>query len=255
MLVSNPTNTITQVKYTRLSDSDISRLPSLNMTRCDFYQANNMNNSPIKIAKTSSNTRNKIFTALTFGLVGLYLAHRQNLFNPIRREAKKIIKSSAFKNKMMDFVKEVLPEPNTLTGARKTLTTCKDTTRKFLESIITDKNRPKPFIEATKNLINSNHNMSKLNKKVFRQIVDDTNYERLQRGFAVDTMDRLTGKIEKSLKQMKDCGQPYKDQTQNIITGIFESTNNSESIAYNTLQQSMLNRTSVQIENFIKDLM
>ena len=241
MQVTGTTDTQGITKYSRLSSNDIARMPALKINRADFYQGS----SPIKpvVKKAPDTLRNKIFTALTFGIVGLYLAHRQNLFNPIRREAKKILKSETLKNKVLEFAKDAVnPE------------TYKKATRTFLNLAICDKNRPATFVENAQKILADEKLLEKLDDKVLKHLSDDSNTERLKQGFAVDIMDRMMNKIEKSLKQMKECGQEYKNKTDLIVSSLFDKTPDTQSIAQEALYKSITNRSSVLIENFIKDI-
>ncbi len=223
-------------KYVRLSKDDITRMPSLNKNRIDFYQGTNA-----VVQKPQSNYWKKIFTVLTFGLVGLYLAHRNNLFNPIKRETKRIINDQNLKEQVISLVKkQVTPE------------TYQSSTKRFLQNIINDKSRAADFGNEAQKILGDNASFQELMTKVTKRLNDDTP-EGLQEGFCVDILDRLFGKIEKYLTNAKREGLPYKNQNAGIIEKIFAKPQNAESIAEETLYEAISNRSASTIETFIND--
>ena len=77
--------------YARLLGKDITRLPDKKKVSRDIFVPTKTVISPEPAKK---NALKKVVTFVTFAITGVYLAHRNNLFNPIKREAKKIIKKA-----------------------------------------------------------------------------------------------------------------------------------------------------------------
>ncbi len=224
-------------KYCRLSKNDIIRMPSLNITRADFYHSSRQINT-----KHSKNYLKNLSTLTALSLTGLYIAHRNNLFNPIKREAKKILKSSELKEKVLNFVEQTVNND-----------TYTQTTKKFIENLTTDKLRPQDFIEEAQKILKDQNAFSELMAKVIKRLNDDPNTTTLKQGFAVDILDRLGVKIERNLTKAKNNGLPYKNQSSDIIESIFKKAGNINNTAEETLFESITNRSSSTIENFIKD--
>lgn len=238
MSVTGVTNNIKFTTYGRLLEQDIKRLPALKIDRIDYYQGSNANTS-----KTSKNNYwNKFFTVATFGLTGLYIAHRNNLFNPIKREAKKIIKNSDLKDRLLKFADEAInPE------------TYKKATTKYLNELISGKNSDANVANEAQKILKNNESFDKLSKLVEKRLLDDSDTTRFKQGFVVDLLDRLNIKIEKNLNKAKNHGLPYKNQGSNIVESVFAKANNAPSLVEETLYESINNRSSVTIDNFIKD--
>ena len=232
----NGTKAVHTNKYVRLSTNDITRMPSLNVNRIDFYQGTNPQSM-----QNSSNYWGKIFTAATFGIVGLYIAHRNNLFNPVRRETKKILNDKNLQDRVLDFVKEKLKPELYI-----------DTTKRFLENLKNNSSRPKDFIQETEKILNNKASFQELMEKITKRLNDDTP-EGLQEGFCVDILDRLFTKIERFLTKNKQNGLPYKNQNANVIDKIFAKSQNANSIAEETLYEAIANRSSSTIETYIND--
>ena len=241
MQVNGVNNTPEIKTYTRLSDNDIARMPSLKINRADFYQGSTPLKTDSKPAKEHS-LRNKIFTCLTFGLVGLYLAHRQNLFNPIKREAKKIITNKVLKDKVIDFAKENVNNE-----------TFKKVAHDFL-SEFANNSKSTALSEGAKKLLADKKQLENFDNKLLAALNDDADDVRFKNGFAVNILDKLLSKIEKTLKQMKECGEKYKDKADSIIEGIFTKTNNEPSVVENCLAETIKTRSSSFVEKYIKDL-
>lgn len=232
----NGTQAVNNYKYVRLSKNDIVRMPSPNINRVDFYQGTNP-----QFYKKDSNYWGKIFTAATFGIVGLYLAHRNNLFNPVKRETKKILNDKNLQDEVLAFVKNrIAPE------------TYVDTTKRFMEDLITNNSRPKDFIQETQKILNDKKSFQNLIEKVTNRLNDDTP-EGLREGFSVDILDRLFNKIEKFLTKSKRDNLPYKNQNAQIIKMLFEKPQNANSIVEETLYEAISNRSASTIETFIND--
>lgn len=241
MQVNGVNNTPEIKTYTRLSDNDIARMPSLKINRADFYQGSTPLKTDSKPVKEHS-LRNKIFTCLTFGLVGLYLAHRQNLFNPIKREAKKIIKNNALKDSVVNFAKENVNNETFTKVAHNLL------------GEFANNSKSTALSEGAEKLLADKKQLEKFDKALLKVLNDDTDAVRFKNGFAVNILDKLSSKIEKTLKQMKECGEKYKDKADSIIEGLFTKANNEPSVVENCLASTIKTRSSAFIEKYIKDL-
>ena len=226
-------------KYGRLMESDITRLPSLNITRVDFYQGSK---GTARNGKSNHNWRTNFFTLATFGLTGLYIAHRNNLFNPIRRETRKITRNPEFKEKILTFVKENL---NT--------ETFKKATKALLEKISKDKTKRQTLLDETQKILKNNSLMEDLHTKVISNLADDANTERFQRGFASDMLDKLNVRIEKNLRKHKELGLPYKNQAEAVTEAIFTKNTNSPSLAEEILTDVINTRSDTTVDNFLRD--
>ena len=141
----------------RLLKGDIMRLPSTQTNRADFY----MPVQPSPSRKNNVFLRN-LFTALTFGFTGLYIAHRNDLFNPIRREAKRIIKSDDFINKIRTFVDGAL-NPQSY----------KDAARRSLEILSENKSRGEEFMNEAKKILASDKDFSVILTEVSKKFAAD----------------------------------------------------------------------------------
>ena len=225
----------------RLLKEDIVRLPSPLTNKPDFY----IKNTDTIKTKKSHFWRN-FFTALTFGLTGLYIAHRNNLFNPARKEAKRIVKSADVINRIKTFVNEAInPE------------TYKTSTRKALETLSRDKSRGESFTTEARRILGDESSMEDLYKVLFinkkNKLVDDNNTERYLNGYAVDVLDKLSVKIEKMLAKMKQDGQNISGQKTAIMNKLFAEDENGSTIVKDTLHEVIATRSAGTIENFVQD--
>ena len=221
----------------RLLKGDIMRLPSPQTNKADFY----MSVKPSPKRQRNAFWRN-LFTAMTFGLTGLYIAHRNNLFNPIRREAKRIIKSDDFISKIKAFVDSSL-------GAD----TYKRAAKKSLEILSENKSRGEEFMTEAKRILNDNNSFTDIFKTVSTRLVDDSNPQRLKDGYSVDMLDKLTGSIERMLRNFKEAGQNYKNRDAEIVSALFAPIEGKANMVTNVLDEIVQNRAFLTVENFVKD--
>jgi len=225
-------------KYSRLSENDITRMPNLNLTRADYYQGQKTN----KPTRKNSYLKN-IFTTATFALTGLYIAHRNNLFNPIKRETLKIIRDKKLQNKVKEFVSDKINDDS-----------YKIATEKFLEKIVNNKKNAGDITVQANKILQDKELFETLLGKLKTKLNDDPTPDGLVNGYAVDILDRLKIKIEKMLLQNKNNAMPYKNQGGKIIQELFENSQTKSSIIDNTLYEAIINRGENNINNFIKDL-
>lgn len=227
----------TNLSYSgRLLKEDIVRLPSEETNKADFYIPTNTTPK-----KRSVFWRN-FFTALTFGLTGLYIAHRNNIFNPARKQAKKIVKSQEMIDKVKSFVESAInPE------------TYKKASRRTLEILSGDKSRGDGFMSEAKTIMGSETSMEKLFQEVSKKLADDKDATSLKNGFAVDVLDKLSARIEKMLKEIKQNGGDVKSQKDNIITRIFAKDDKGSTIAEDMLLEVIGTRSTSTIEGFVQD--
>jgi len=189
------TQTIKPPTYDRLLGKDITRLPDMKKVSRDIFVTNN---KPLTPDEKRRSFAKKAFTVATFALTGLYLAHRNNLFNPIKREAKKIIRNEDFQKKILAYVDGKISD-DTYTNA----------TKQFLNKMLGEKRTP-AFITETKKILSDKESFDELFIKIKKRLADDKNPETLKQGFAVDVLDKLMVKIERDLVTNKDNGLPYK---------------------------------------------
>ena len=221
----------------RLLKGDIMRLPSAQTNKADFYM-------PVKPSPSRKRTvflRN-LFTALTFGFTGLYIAHRNDLFNPIRREAKRLIKSDTFISKIKTFVDSSL-NPQTY----------REATKKSLEMLAGNKSRGEEFVSEAKRILASDKDFADVLKEATKKFADDADIQRLKDGYSVDLLDKLVSKVEKLLRGIKESGQNYRNKDGEILTTLFTSNDGKNSIAKDVLVEIIENRGSVPIEKFVND--
>ena len=235
-------NNIESLSYSgRLLKEDIVRLPSPQTNKADFYTTSKENKSDHK-----SHFWRNVFTALTFGITGLYIAHRNNLFNPARKEAKRIVKTDEVINRIRTFVQSAVnPE------------TYKKSAQKTLGILAEDKSRGESFSKEAHRILGDNPTLDELYNKLFIKpksvLIDDKNQERYISGYTVDVLDRLAIKIEKMLGRMKQEGQNIKDQGATILNKLFEKDEKGVTIVEDTLLDVIGTRSSAAIENFVQD--
>ena len=240
----------------RLSKEDILRLPSPRTNKADFYTSTH---SFTKKNQKSHIWRN-IFTALTFGLTGLYIAHRNNLFNPARKEAKKIIKSDALIHKIKSFVSSaIIPEIKIRNRVERNLPTpplgktYEAAIRRTLKKLSEDNSRGKKFVQEAKNIIKNKKSMQELFRNVSKVLADDSNKESLINGYTTDILDSLLRPLEKTIRNIKQSGKPYKDQGAALIEQLFKKNGKAASTIEDLLYDVIDNRSKAAVEGFIQD--
>ena len=222
-------------KYGRLLAKDIVRLPDKTAVK-DFYAR------PVVISQSEAKRlfRKKLFTGATFGLVGLWLAHRNHLFNPIHREAKKIIRNEVFQNEIRKFVEENVSERTFIRS-----------TKRFLKSIIKENKRKPEIITETKKALEQKKVFKQLYAKVKEVLNDDK--ATLKDGYTVDLLDRLQIKVEKDLAKNREHGLPYKEQGEKILKALTAKNAEGQSPLSELLYEAITTRSSSTIEEFIKN--
>ncbi|MCR4881315.1 MAG: hypothetical protein K6A44_05110 [bacterium] len=229
---------ISNLSYSgRLLKEDIVRLPSPQTNKADFYVSAEKNHPK----KRSVFWRN-FFTALTFGLTGLYIAHRNNLFNPARKQAKKIVKSDEMIGKVKEFIEAAI-NPETYQKA----------SRKTLELLSGDKSRGQGFMSEARTILDNESSMQKLFGEVSKKLADDKDATSLKNGFAVDVLDKLSVRIEKILKTMKQNGNDIRNQGANMISRVFSKDEKGATIVEDALLEVIGTRSSATIEGFVQD--
>lgn len=226
--------------YARLLGKDITRLPDKKKVSRDIFVPTKAIQTPDAAKKS---TLKKVVTFVTFAITGVYLAHRNNLFNPIKREAKKIIKNLDLQNRVKDFVDSKISQE-----------TYDDATKKMLQKLSEEKSRSKEFIAETKKLLTNDDEYQKLFEKIKKRLADDKNPETLNQGFAADVLDRLFIKIEKDLAKSKENSLPFKNQADKIIPNIFATPEKGQSTVEEMLYKVINNRTSSTIESYINKM-
>ncbi len=222
-------------RYERLRVGDITRLPD-KRAAIDFYKRV----VPVSKEEGKRLFRKKIFTGATFGLVGLWLAHRHNLFNPVHREAKKIIRNEQFQNKIREFVDEHLTPQSFI-----------DSTKRLLGKIISDKERKPEIVAEAKKALDKKEVFDKLFEKVNKKLNDDD--KTLNDGYAVDLLDRLLIKVERDLAKNKEHGLPYKEQGEKVLKALTTKNSEGQSPLSELLYEAITNRSSSTVEEFIKN--
>lgn len=190
--------------YSRLSYEDINRLPQIRSSEPKKLLADTQNQNNNKTAKFA-----KIFTVAISALVGLYIAHRNNLFSPIMKETKKILKTPDTFEKINKYVNDNF-----------SFEACAKVAKKFLNNF--DSSQPVALAEQAKLLAKDNKKFDKLTKKIFAELNDDKNAERFKRGICVDMMDLYLPKIVKKLQTLKNNKQPYKNLQPEIVSDLFK---------------------------------
>jgi len=226
--------------YTRLLGKDITRLPDKTKVSRDIFVPTKAIQTPEAARKSALK---KIVTFVTFAITGVYLAHRNNLFNPVKREAKKIIKNLDLQKRVKDFV-----------DSKISTETYDDATRKMLQKLAGDKTRSKEFVAETQKLLTDDTAYKTLFKKVEQRLADDKIPERLRQGYAADVLDKLFIKIEKDLAKSKENSLPYKNQSDKIIANIFAKPEKGQSTVEEMLYGVINNRTASTIENHINKM-
>lgn len=222
----------------RLSKEDIMRLPSPHTNKADFYETN----KPVSVTKKHPKFWRNFFTALTFGVTGLYIAHRNNLFNPARKEAKHLVKTDAFISKIKEFVHNVIGEE-----------TFKASTHRTLKRLSENKAKSGKFIEETKRILANQSDLDALDSKVLKTLSDDKNPESLKNGYTVDVLDKLAVFLEKKFKQMKFEGKEFKGQGAEVLESLFRADEKGLVPVQEALFDIIEGRSSSTIDSFIQD--
>ena len=216
--------------YARLSSADITRLPK--MATAPNPQKTLTDTNEIK--KTTKIA--KIFTVVLSALVGLYIAHRNNLFSPVMKETKKVLKTPDTFEKINKYVNDNF-----------NFETCAKVAKKFLNNF--DSSQPEALSQQAKILAADNKKFDNLAKKVFSELSDDNNAERFKRGLCVDMMDLYLPKIEKKLQTLKDNNQPYKKLQPEIVADLFKK----DSAGVMPIEDLFYNAIKGRIKNTIID--
>ena len=213
--------------YSRLSMEDITRLPLSAVSEKKSSSINNNNNNNINTAKFA-----KIFTVTISALLGLYIAHRNNLFSPIMKESKKILKTPDTFEKINKYVTDNF-----------NFEACAKVAKTFLNNF--DPSQPAALSEQAKLLAADNAKFNTLAKKVFSELTDDKNAERFKRGICVDMMDLYLPKIMKKLQKLKSNKQPYKNLQPEIVSDLFKKNEKGvmpiEDLFYNAIKNRIKN--------------
>lgn len=219
----------------RLMAYDISKMPVNSFAineKEDYY-------TPKK--RTNSAYWTKFFTVASFALTGLYLAHRNNLFNPVKREARKILRSEELTNKLKEYISTKL-NPDSYN----------DFTNNLLKKYAGDKTRTEGFVAAAQEIIGDEKRLTKLFDKVSSRLADDGEALRHGNGFVSDMLDLLGMKIEKLVQSCKNNNLPYKNKQGEFMDKLF-SANNGSSVADETLFDIFKSRAGSIVENFVKE--
>lgn len=225
--------------FQRLSVLDIERKPNL-------PQVNNkdtfINTSP-KEKNAPDNKWRNIFTIATFGLTGLCIAHRNNLFNPIKRETISIIKNDKFIKEIREYVAKKLTNEN-----------FDKITKKYLENLSSNNKVSKDLSQEAANILKNPENLSDLYKKVSGNLRLNESDEGLEKSFSVALLDKLKIRIEKYLIRNKQNDLPYKNQYDNIVKDFFESNTDSPKAVDELFEDVVKERSLSTIETYLKDI-
>lgn len=238
MKLLNVNNNIQFSAYNRLLSEDIGRLPNLAPNKSDSF----IKQDRVTPNKNSHKWRN-IFTVATFGLTALCIAYRNNLFNPIKREATAIIKNDELKNKLLSFIKGKVNDEYYMIS-----------TKKYLTKLTTDKNIAQDIISQSKEVLADNNQFDKLLKKVSETLEKNDTNDGLEKGYVVTLLDKLKQKIERYLTQNKQNNLPYKNQETKIIADLFDAKNGKTSIIQDMYEDVIIERSQSTIDNFLNDL-
>ena len=189
--------------YSRLSNEDINRLPKY--TSAPKTTSQNLKNNP-KAVKLI-----KYMTIAISALVGLYIAHRNNLFNPVMKETKRILKNPDTFEKINKYVSDNFNYDN-----------CAKFTKRYLTKLANDSAQTEAFSKQANIISNNKADFDNLAKKVFTTINDDKNLDSLKRGLSIDIMDLYLPKIAEKLQKIKDKNLPYKNLQPEIVSDLFK---------------------------------
>ena len=203
MIINKVSTSYNFGNYSRLSFEDINRLPKY--TSAVKVSVPNLKENPkaIKLAK--------LITVGISALAGLYIAHRNNLFNPVMKETKKILKNPDTFEKINKYVSENFNYDN-----------CTKITKRFLTKLANDSAQTELLSKQANIISNNKKDFDKLAGKVFEHLNDDKNTERLKRGISVDIMDLYLPKIAQKLQKIKDNNLPYKNMQPEIVADLFK---------------------------------
>ncbi len=192
--------------YSRLSLEDINRMPkhvSSPVQTAPSFNSKEIREKNVKLLK--------IFTIAVSALAGLYIANRNNLFNPVMKETKKILKNPDTFEKINKYVSDNF-----------NFDTCAKFTKRFLTKLANDSAQTEAFAKQANIISNNKADFDKLVQKVFSQIHDDKNINTLKRGLSIDIMDLYLPKIVQKLQKIKDKKQPYKNLQPEIVADLFK---------------------------------
>ncbi len=211
--------------YARLSFEDINRLPktAISSSKKDLISREDS----VKTTKFA-----KIFTVSVSALLGLYIAHRNNLFSPIMKETKKILKTPDTFEKINKYVNDNF-----------SFDACAKVAKRFLNNF--DASQPEALSKQAKILANDNKKFNSLTKRLFSELRDDNNAERFKRGLCVDMMDLYLPKIVKKLQNLKSNKKPYKNLQPEVVADLFKKGPDGvmpiEDLFYNAIKNRIKN--------------
>ena len=214
--------------YSRLSFEDIARLPKMVSTNPENSSVNTNNVNSAKIGK--------IFMITFSALVALYFAHRNNLFSPVLKETKKILKTPDTFEKINKYVTDNF-----------SFEACTKVAKTFLNNF--DSSQPVALAEQAKLLASDGKKFDSLAKKIFAELSDDTNAERFRRGLCVDMMDLYLPKVVKKLQNLKNQNLPYKNLQSEVVSDLFKKDEKGITIIENLFNNAIKGR----IKNTIVD--
>lgn len=183
----------------------------------------------------------KFFTFASFALTGLYLANRNNLFNPVKREARRILRSEELLNKLKSYV-----------PAKINVEAYNDFTRTLLKKYAADTTRTQDFMSEAQKTLDNKALLDKLCGKVSDKLGDDSDLVRHSKGFISDILDGLGLKIEKLLLDDKKKNLPYKDKQGEFIGKLFDP-NNSTSVIDDSIFDIFKSRAGGVVEDFVNE--
>ena len=211
------------LKYKRLLAVDIVRIPNNNKHMPDIYYGKTK--AEIKRLKKKSLLQ-KIFTVATFGIAGLYMAHKNDCFKPIKKEVKNLLKDTGIQNKVKQFIEGANPLEHYSDFVKKYLTKL-STSNKASDAVKSEASKILQTEDLLTVLINKITNKAKGEVVNSGKVITKQEYSD---GIFYSLMEKLKIRLEKDLTANKKNGIPYKNKGREVFDNLFKQNGTDKPI-------------------------
>ena len=230
-------------KYKRLLAADIVRIPTNNEHVHDLFYINS--EKEIKRLKRKALLQ-KIFSVATFGVVGLYLAHKNDCFKPIKKEVRNLLKQTDVQNKVKQFVNSANPFEHYPEFIKKYLIKLSES-EKVNQSIKDEATKIIGTTDKLKQLIDSI--VAKIKGESLKPGKTITQTEHND-GIFYALMENLQKRLEKDLSTNKKNGIPYKNKGNEVFENLFKQ-NGDNTPMDDLLYDVVKSRISEDIDKYL----
>ena len=220
MSISKVTLSAEPLKYKRLLAVDITRIPNPQEHKQDIYY--DTSTEQIKRLKRKAFLQ-KIFTVATFGIAGLYMAHKNDCFKPIKKEVKNLLKDTGVQNRVKQFVQDANP-----------LEHYSDYISKYLSNLSKSDKANQALRDEAANVLSAPERLKHLILSIVRKAKGekiDTNQtispQEYNDGIFYTLMEKLKIRLEKDLYANKKNGIPYKNKGAEVFENLFKQNGDS----------------------------